>query len=152
MDVRRGRFSALRGDDAVEPAVPPVGLRQAAREWAIIFAVVLAFCLPFLDLGSGRPLTGNEAEIVQSLDWTLVNSLREHRVFPLWNPICRRACRSSPILSPRIQPAGDRPVLLLGVEDEAGLPCSGFLARGVRSVAGSDWRSACGRLAACGWL
>ncbi len=118
MDVRNGRFSALRGDDTVEPAVSPVGLRLAAREWGIIFAVVLAFCLPFLDLGSGRPLTGNEAEIVQSLDWTLVNSLREHGTFPLWNPYLQAGLPfvADPFLH-AYNPLATVPVLLLGVEN-----------------------------------
>jgi len=118
MDVRNGRVSALRGDDTVEPAVSPVGLRQAAREWASIFAVVLAFCLPFLDLGSGRPLTGNEAEIVQSLDWALVNSLREHGTFPLWNPYLQAGLPfvADPFLH-AYNPLATVPVLLLGVED-----------------------------------
>ncbi len=118
MDVRSGRFSALRGDDTVEPVVSPVGLRQAAREWAVIFAVVLAFCLPFLNLGSGRPLTGNEAEIVQSLDWTLVNSLREHGTFPLWNPYLQAGLPfvADPFLH-AYNPLATAPVLLLGVED-----------------------------------
>ncbi len=116
--VRSRRFSALGGNGAVEPAAPPVRVSLAAREWAVIFVAVLAFCLPFLDLGSGRPLSGNEAEIVQSLDWTLLNSLRQHETFPLWNPYLQAGLPfvADPFLH-AYNPLATVPVAVLGVED-----------------------------------
>ena len=59
-------------------------------EWAIVVVLVWAYCAPFLDsLGSAQVLPGDEAEFFQSLDWTLVNSLRGDGQFPLWNPYLR---------------------------------------------------------------
>ncbi len=51
--------------------------RRVLLEWVIIAVVVFTFCGGFLDLGTQRALPGNEAEIFQSLDWVLSNSVRE---------------------------------------------------------------------------
>jgi hypothetical protein len=116
--VRGRRFSAPNRAGAVEPAALPVRVSVVGREWAIIIVVVLAFCLPFLDLGTGRVLRGNESGIVQSLDWTLVNALREHGTFPLWNPYLQTGLPfvADPFLH-AYNPLATVPVLLLGVED-----------------------------------
>ncbi|OQA45284.1 MAG: hypothetical protein BWY52_01347 [Chloroflexi bacterium ADurb.Bin325] len=118
MDVRSGRLHALRGEGAVEPPAAAVRLEQAAREWAIIFVAALIFCLPFLNLGSDRPLAGGGAEAVRSLDWALVGSLREHAAFPLWNPYLQTGLPfvADPALH-AYNPLAAGSVLLFGAED-----------------------------------
>jgi hypothetical protein len=54
-------------------------------EWAVIVMGVTLFCWGILDLRSLTSLPGNEADIFQALDWTLLNSLRDYHSFPLWN-------------------------------------------------------------------
>ena len=92
--------------------------RRIGWEWAIIVVAVLIFCAGFLDLGSGRLLPGNEAEIFQSLDWVLVRSLREHTGFPLWNPYLHTGLPyvADPMLH-AYNPVVVLPVLALGVLD-----------------------------------
>jgi hypothetical protein len=101
-----------------EHAGSELGLRTVLLEGALIFVVVLAFCSHFLDLGTQRALTGNESEIVQSLDWTLVNSLRHYGQFPLWNLYLRTGLPfiADPFLH-AYNPLVTVPVLLLGVMD-----------------------------------
>lgn len=97
-----------------------VGLnrRTILVEWSLIFIIVLAFCSGFLDLGTRRPLPGNEAEVFQSLDWTLVNSLSRYRQFPLWNPYLQAGLPfiADPFLHV-YNPLVTLPVLIFGVLD-----------------------------------
>ena len=74
------------------------GLFQSLVDWAqrsrflrclLLFLAVLGFCQGFLDLGAPTRLTGNEAEVFQTLDWVLYHSVRGDGVFPLWNPYLR---------------------------------------------------------------
>jgi hypothetical protein len=55
-------------------------------EWAVVIAAVVAFCGGFLRFAVNDALPGNEAEVFQTLDWTLVNSLSHYGQFPVWNP------------------------------------------------------------------
>ena len=89
-----------------------------AMEWAAILLVVLGFCAPFLDFDGRWSLPGNEAEVFQSLDWTLVHSLKQYGQFPLWNPYLRTGFPyvADPFLHV-YQPLATVPVLLLGVWD-----------------------------------
>ena len=87
-----------------------------ALEWAILAAVVFAFCMAFLSFDPARSLPGNESEIVQSLDWTLVNGLKQFGQFPLWNPYLRTGFPlvADPFLHV-YNPFATLPVLVLGV-------------------------------------
>ena len=89
-----------------------------AMEWAAILLVVLGFCAPFLDFDGRWSLPGNEAEVFQSLDWTLVHSLKQYGQFPLWNPYLRTGFPyvADPFLHV-YQPLATVPVLLLEVWD-----------------------------------
>lgn len=125
-----GRLSHLRWPSRIwrlDFSRPGVKLEHAGAklkwttvllEWSLILVAVLAFCSKFLDLGTKRLLTGNEAEIVQSLDWVLVNSLRQHGQFPLWNPYLQTGLPfiADPFLHV-YNPLATLPVLLLGVLD-----------------------------------
>ena len=79
-------------------------------------AGVTFFCWGFLDLRSLTNLPGNEADIFQALDWTLVNSLRKYHVFPLWNPYIMSGIPfvGDPMLHV-YNPVVTLPVLLFGV-------------------------------------
>ncbi|MFQ5593800.1 MAG: YfhO family protein, partial [Anaerolineae bacterium] len=92
--------------------------RTALLEWLLIFVVVLAFSAGFLDLGTQRALPGNEAEVFQSLDWVLVNSLSRWGQFPLWNPYLQTGLPfiADPMLHV-FNPLVTVPVLLFGVLD-----------------------------------
>ena len=85
-------------------------------EWAVILAGVTLFCWGILDLRSLTRLPGNEAEVFQALDWTLVNSLRYYRAFPLWNPYLMSGIPyvGDPMLHV-YNPLVTLPVLLFGV-------------------------------------
>src|SRR4030065_697238 len=98
--------------------MPMSGRRWSFIECALITLAVLLFCAPFLDLGSPTRLPGNEAEVFQILDWTLVNSLRQHGNFPLWNPYLHTGLPyvADPLLHV-YNPVVSVPVLLLGVLD-----------------------------------
>jgi hypothetical protein len=77
---------------------------------------VYLFCAGFLDLSAATRLPGNESEVFQSLDWTLVNSLRHYGQFPLWNPYIRTGIpyNADPMLHV-YNPVVTLPVLLFGV-------------------------------------
>ncbi len=86
-------------------------------EWVILFLAVTLFCAGFLDLRGDTRLPGNETEIFQVLDWTLVNSLREYGSFPLWNPYIQTGLPfiADPMLHV-YNPVVTLPVLLCGVQ------------------------------------
>ena len=98
---------------------------SATWEWLVITLAVILFCLGFLNLGAETRLTGNEAEVFQALDWTLVNSLRSGH-FPLWNPSLYTGLPyvADPMLH-LYNPVVTLPVLLLGVR--AGFKLGVFL-------------------------
>lgn len=85
-------------------------------EWVLIFLVILSFSGRFLSSGAGLELSGAESEIFQSLDWVLVNSLKYHHQFPLWNPYLHTGL---PFIADPMthifNPLVTIPVLLLGV-------------------------------------
>ena len=85
-------------------------------EWAIIFLAVTIYCAGILDLGAFTRLPGNESEVFQMLDWTLVNSLRQYGKFPLWNPYIQTGVPfvADPMLHV-YNPVVTLPVLLWGV-------------------------------------
>ena len=115
--TRRGGWLDVfqaRGPDAG----PGLSLRTVALEWAILAAVVFAFCTAFLSFDDTRILPGNESEIVQSLDWTLVNGLKQFGQFPIWNPYLRSGFPfvADPFLHV-YNPLATLPVLVFGVWD-----------------------------------
>ncbi|MCX7669616.1 MAG: hypothetical protein N2439_06055, partial [Anaerolineae bacterium] len=79
---------------------------------------VLAFCAIFLNFDDARILPGNEADVVQALDWTLINSLKQFGQFPLWNPYLRTGIPyiADPFLH-IYNPLATLPVLVFGVWD-----------------------------------
>ena len=95
----------------------PKRWHQAAWvEWVIILLAVTLYCAGFLDLGADTRLPGNETEIFQALDWTLLNSLRAYGSFPLWNPYIQTGLPL--IADPNLHvynPGITLPVLLFGV-------------------------------------
>lgn len=92
--------------------------RWVLLEWGLITVAVSLFCAAFLDLGKPTRLPGNEAEVFQTLDWTLVRSLSEYRTFPLWNPYLHTGLPfvADPMLHV-YNPVATIPVLLFGVRD-----------------------------------
>jgi Bacterial membrane protein YfhO len=88
-------------------------------EWAVIVVLVWTYCAPFMgSLGTADALPGDEAEFFQSLDWTLVNSLRGDGQFPLWNPYLRGG--TPYVGDPYLHvwnPLVTVPILLYGVSD-----------------------------------
>ncbi|MCU0456667.1 MAG: hypothetical protein MUE74_10225 [Bacteroidales bacterium] len=107
------------------PLQPPISEERPAPkrwyqahwvEWAIILVAVTVYCAGFLDLGARTRLPGNETEIFQVLDWTLVNSLRDFGKFPLWNPYIQTGMPfiADPMLHV-YNPVVTLPVLLFGV-------------------------------------
>lgn len=120
--------------------------RNRARSWTrrisstphwiellLILLLTAAFCGDILDLSPQQILPGNESDIVQSLDWTLMNSLRGYGKFPLWNPYLKTGMPyvADPFLH-TFNPLSTIPVLLLGVQ--AGFKIAlflSFLAAGV---------------------
>ena len=113
-------WSALFSAPGREPGVgvPRLAPRSVAIEWAIILVVVFAFCTPFLSFDDARVLPGLEHELVQTLDWTMVNSLKQFGQFPLWNPYLRTGFPfvADPFLHV-YNPLVTVPVLVLGVWD-----------------------------------
>jgi hypothetical protein len=90
LEALKGRINGLSGEWSWENLtlrLPAIGETQwRVIEWAFIFIAVLAFCGGFLHFNLTDTLPGNESEVFQSLDWTLVNSLTHYGQFPLWNP------------------------------------------------------------------
>lgn len=76
------------------------------------------FCSGILDFGQNTRLPGNEAEIFQTLDWTLYNTLVQQGKFPLWNPYLQTGLPyiADPMLH-IYNPVNSLPVLLFGVQD-----------------------------------
>lgn len=95
-----------------------LSLRTVLVDWVILAIVVFVFCTAFIGLDDARALPGNEADIVQALDWTLVNSLNQFGQFPLWNPYLRTGIPyvADPFLHV-YNPLATLPVLMLGVWD-----------------------------------
>jgi hypothetical protein len=85
-------------------------------EWLIIFLGVTLFCAGILDLRAPTRLPGNESEVFQMLDWTLVNSLKQYHAFPLWNIYIQSGLPyvADPMLHV-YNPVVTVPVLLFGV-------------------------------------
>ncbi len=114
----RSLFARLVAGKDATAAAPQLSLRTIAIEWAIIAVVVFAFCATFLVFDDTRVLPGLEHELVQTLDWTLVNSLHQFGQFPLWNPYLRTGFPyvADPFLHV-YNPLVTIPVLALGVWD-----------------------------------
>ena len=89
-----------------------------ALELALLILAVWVFCSAFLDLGEQTRLPGNEAGVVQSLDYVLFNALRDTGKFPLWNSALRTGLPyiADPLLH-AYNPLVALPVLILGVQD-----------------------------------
>ena len=104
-------------EGGLKPTPKPPWHQAKWVEWLIIFLAVTLFCAGFLDLGADTRLPGNETEIFQVLDWTLVNSLREYGTFPLWNPYIQTGLPfiADPMLHV-YNPVITLPVLLYGVQ------------------------------------
>ena len=85
-------------------------------EWLVIFLAVTFFCAGILDLRAPTRLPGNESEVFQMLDWTLVNSIKEYHAFPLWNIYIQSGLPyiADPMLHV-YNPVVTVPVLLFGV-------------------------------------
>ena len=92
--------------------------RDALIDWAVIGLVILLYCSAFLDLGSGRSLPGNEADVFLTLDRILRQSLLEDGQFPRWNPYIQAGLPfvADPFLH-IYNPLAILPVLLLGALD-----------------------------------
>lgn len=103
------------------PVQPGLHLALPARtalELLLIFLAVWAFCAVFLDLGQPTRLPGNEAGVVQALDYVLFNALHDTGKFPLWNNLLRTGFPT--IVEPLLHaynPLIALPVLILGVQD-----------------------------------
>lgn len=112
----RSWFARLFPGKDTSAAGPRLPLRTIAIEWAIIAVIVFAFCATFLTFDDTRALPGIEHELVQTLDWTLVNSLHQFGQFPLWNPYIRTGFPyvADPFLHV-YNPLVTLPVLTLGV-------------------------------------
>lgn len=98
--------------------LPPLTKRQRSIELLFVFLSILAYCLPFLDLGSLDRLPGNESEVFQSLDQLLSISIRQAGRFPLWNPYVFSGIpyAADPMLH-AYNPFISVPVLLFGARD-----------------------------------
>jgi len=85
-------------------------------EWLLIFLAVTLFCTGILDLRAPTRLPGNESEVFQMLDWTLVNSIQQYHAFPLWNIYIQSGLPyiADPMLHV-YNPVVTVPVLLFGV-------------------------------------
>jgi hypothetical protein len=85
-------------------------------EWLLIFLAVTLFCAGILDLRAATRLPGNESEVFQMLDWTLVNSIQQYHAFPLWNIYIQSGLPyvADPMLHV-YNPVVTVPVLLFGV-------------------------------------
>jgi hypothetical protein len=90
----------------------------ALIELILLLLAVWAFCSAFLDLGQPTRLPGNEAGVVQALDYVLFNAVRDTGKFPLWNVALRTGLPyiADPFLH-AYNPFVALPVLILGVQD-----------------------------------
>ena len=95
-----------------------VSLLSTLFEWCIVLFCVWLFSIGFLTLGTQNPLSGPESEIFQSLDWVLVNNLKNFGEFPQWNPYILTGLPyvGDPFLH-LFNPLVTVPVLLMGVLD-----------------------------------
>lgn len=91
--------------------------RWIGIELAGLLIAVLLFCGGFLGLRAATQLPGNESEVFQLLDWTLFNSIREYKEFPLWNQYLHAGLPyiADPMLHV-YNPVVTLPVLLWGVQ------------------------------------
>ena len=64
----------------------PIPARQLWIELLLLLLAVTVYCVPPLGFGTLNPLRGNEAEVFQSLDQELNQSIHSASHFPLWNP------------------------------------------------------------------
>lgn len=62
------------------------GRRPWLLEAGLIILAVLAYGFSLLDFNPDLRLPGNEADVFQSLAWTLYHAVRVDGAFPLWNP------------------------------------------------------------------
>src|SRR4030042_280697 len=85
-------------------------------EWLVIFLAVTFFCAGILDLRAPTRLPGNESEVFQMLDWTLVNSINAYHAFPLRSTYIQSGLPyiADPMLHV-YNPVATVPVLLFGV-------------------------------------
>ena len=90
--------------------------RSALIEISALLLITLIFCAGLLDFSPESMLPGPEADVFQFLDWTLVQSLRQHEAFPLWNPYLDTGHPyvADPMLH-AYNPLVTLPVLLFGV-------------------------------------
>lgn len=116
---------ALPASKSKEQAVPSLQSDEARNkpiwggywlEWLLIFLAVTIFCAGILDLRAPTRLPGNESEVFQMLDWTLVNSIQQYHAFPLWNIYIQSGLPyiADPMLHV-YNPVVTVPVLLFGV-------------------------------------
>jgi hypothetical protein len=96
----------------------PTSRRWILLDLGLIVLAVYLFCISILDLGKPTRLPGNESDVFQALDATLVTSLREFHSFPLWNPFLSSGLPyiADPMLHV-FNPVSTIPVLLLGEEN-----------------------------------
>jgi hypothetical protein len=125
LDVGIGALPKLLGEstvshEQVDHASTSLHMSNKSRlfEWGLIAVLVLIFAMKILDLNADTRLPGNEAEVFQVLDWTLINTLINNKQFPLWNPYLYTGLPyvADPMLHV-FNPVVTIPVLLLGVRD-----------------------------------
>lgn len=99
-------------------ALPYLGRRALLGEWGVIIGVVTLFALPFLNFDPGQLLPGNEFDVLATLDFVLVNALRNFGEFPLWNFYLRtgQPFVADPFLHV-FNPFATIPILVWGVAD-----------------------------------
>jgi hypothetical protein len=113
--------SALPENQHPSPSQPSLRLAShggTLLELLLLLLAVWAFCAVFLDLGQPTRLPGNEAGVVQALDYVLFNALRDTGKFPLWNGFLRTGFPTiaDPLLH-AYNPLVSLPVLILGVQN-----------------------------------
>lgn len=115
-DIRSVRAFGMRATKAQTGA--QVSWLGALVEWGIVLVGVWLFSTDYLTLGTRRPLSGPEAEIFQTLDWVLVNNLKNFGEFPQWNPFVLSGLPyvGDPFLH-LFNPLVTLPVLWIGVWD-----------------------------------
>ncbi len=124
LTLGRSRQLRMQADDLMEALPADILEDEAAGSWlkglelGILLLAVTWFCAGFLDFSASTRLPGNEAEVFQTLDWTLVNSLQHYGQFPLWNPYIRTGIPfiADPMLHV-YNPVVTLPVLLFGVRN-----------------------------------
>lgn len=101
--------------DGGKDSRPPIQHRNWLLDLFLITVAVLAFCSKFFSVGAASRLPGLEADVFQSLDWALVNSLQQGS-FPLWNPYIDTGLPfiADPMLH-AYNPVVTIPVLMFGV-------------------------------------